>query len=108
MVAPVRCATPGTDVDCAAHPSCSATSTIQSASTPPPCPPMARMAMASGFSSKTGGEFGAASFIGAAPLSNGRGVGDEGSPARLPHPSRYARHLLLEGEGSGPPQNRQS
>src|SRR5215472_11840710 len=50
MVAPVRCATPGTEVDCATQPSDSATSTIQSASTPPPCPPIARMAIDNGFS----------------------------------------------------------
>ena len=41
MVAPVRCATPGTEVDCACQPCASASSTIQSASTPPPWPPIA-------------------------------------------------------------------
>src|SRR6202045_3087660 len=45
MVAPVRWATPGTEVVCARYPEFSARSTIQSASTPPPSPPMARMAM---------------------------------------------------------------
>src|SRR5271156_6987385 len=44
MVAPVRWATPGTDVLGARYPPCSARSTIQSASTPPPSPPMARIA----------------------------------------------------------------
>src|SRR5208282_525179 len=41
MVAPVRWATPGTEVDCACQPCDSASSTIQSDSTPPPWPPMA-------------------------------------------------------------------
>src|ERR1700745_3044450 len=50
MVAPVRCATPGTEVDWATQPSDSAVSTIQSVSTPPPWPPIARMAIDSGFS----------------------------------------------------------
>src|SRR6516162_5279016 len=50
MVAPVRCATPGTEVDWATQPSDSAISTIQSASTPPPWPPMARMAIDKGLS----------------------------------------------------------
>src|SRR5512134_3804304 len=45
MVAPVRCATPGTDVVCAIQPLCSPRSTIQSASTPPPSPPIARIAI---------------------------------------------------------------
>ena len=45
MVAPVRWATPGTEVVCAHQPACSAMSTIQSASTPPPWPPMARTAI---------------------------------------------------------------
>src|SRR5436305_13920461 len=45
MVAPVRCATPGTDVVCAKHPLASPRSTIQSASTPPPSPPIARIAI---------------------------------------------------------------
>src|SRR5580704_8480403 len=45
MVAPVRCATPGTEVVCARWSPCSAKSMIQSASTPPPSPPMARMAI---------------------------------------------------------------
>src|SRR5512134_1438105 len=45
MVAPVRCATPGTDVVCAMWPLCSPRSTIQSASTPPPSPPIARIAI---------------------------------------------------------------
>src|SRR5436305_15321935 len=45
MVEPVRWATPGTEVVCARYPEFSARSTIQSASTPPPSPPMARMAM---------------------------------------------------------------
>src|ERR1700722_20051628 len=44
MVEPVRCATPGTEGDCACQPCDSASSTIQSASTPPPCPPMASTA----------------------------------------------------------------
>src|SRR5262245_6760337 len=44
MVAPVRCATPGTDVDWAIKPWLSANATIQSISTPPPCPPIARIA----------------------------------------------------------------
>src|SRR5690606_22976574 len=48
MVAPVRWATPGTDVVWAHHLACSAMSTIQSASTPPPWPPMARMAILMG------------------------------------------------------------
>src|SRR5262245_18672316 len=41
MVAPVRCATPGTEVAWARYPPCWARSTIQSASTPPPSPPSA-------------------------------------------------------------------
>src|SRR3954470_21269765 len=45
MVAPVRCATPGTEVVCAMYPLDSPRSTIQSASTPPPSPPMARIAI---------------------------------------------------------------
>src|SRR6478609_3438123 len=45
MVAPVRWATPGTEVVCAIWPLASARSTIQSASTPPPSPPMARIAI---------------------------------------------------------------
>src|SRR3954471_16436952 len=45
MVAPVRWATPGTDVICATKPFSSPMSTIQSARTPPPSPPMARTAM---------------------------------------------------------------
>src|ERR1700678_1802797 len=45
MVAPVRCATPGTEVDWAYQPCASASATIQSANTPPPCPPMARTAI---------------------------------------------------------------
>ena len=45
MVAPVRWATPGTDVAWATKPLLSARSTSQSASTPPPSPPMARMAI---------------------------------------------------------------
>src|SRR5437762_14295582 len=48
MVAPVRCATPGTEVACARYPPCSARSTIQSASTPPPSPPSATTAMVIG------------------------------------------------------------
>src|SRR6188474_1810395 len=65
MVAPVRCATPGTDVVCARYPPCCARSTIQSASTPPPSPPSASTAMVMGrtlgtaasiFSSSSGGE----------------------------------------------------
>src|SRR5690606_14594327 len=48
MVAPVRWATPGTDVVWAHHLACSAMSTIQSARTPPPWPPMARMAILMG------------------------------------------------------------
>src|ERR1700723_1082538 len=44
MVDPVRCATPGTGVVCARYPECSAKSTIQSAKTPPPSPPIARIA----------------------------------------------------------------
>src|SRR5579872_997131 len=44
MVAPVRCATPGTDVACAVYPLLSARSTIQSDRTPPPSPPIARIA----------------------------------------------------------------
>src|SRR5262249_52389398 len=76
MVAPVRWATPGTDVDCATHPWLSASATIQSTSTPPPCPPMAITAMASGLvlSSATG-RSGAATFIGgllASPGPRGR------------------------------------
>src|SRR5689334_2569704 len=50
MVAPVRCATPGTEVDCAIQPCSSARATIQSANTPPPWPPMAKMAIVSGLS----------------------------------------------------------
>ena len=38
-------ATPGTEVVWATNPLCSAKSTSQSASTPPPSPPMAKMAM---------------------------------------------------------------
>src|SRR3569623_3628971 len=49
MVAPVRCATPGTEVDCATHFCASHSATIQSTSTPPPWPPIASTAMASGF-----------------------------------------------------------
>src|SRR5688572_18512297 len=49
MVAPVRCATPGTDVVCAMYPLASPRSTIQSASTPPPSPPMARIAILIGW-----------------------------------------------------------
>src|SRR5262245_14707183 len=45
MVDPVRWATPGTEVVWARYPELSARSTIQSASTPPPSPPIARMAM---------------------------------------------------------------
>src|SRR5215213_7449043 len=48
MVAPVRCATPGTEVVCASQPFASPMSTIQSASTPPPSPPMAMIAIFSG------------------------------------------------------------
>src|SRR5438093_7021513 len=48
MVAPVRCATPGTEVACARYPPCCARSTIQSASTPPPSPPSASTAMVIG------------------------------------------------------------
>src|ERR1700731_4343225 len=44
MVEPVRWATPGTEVDCACQPCDSASSTIQSERTPPPCPPMASTA----------------------------------------------------------------
>src|ERR1700704_4796221 len=43
MVAPVRWATPGTEVDCARKPSASAIWIIQVANTPPPCPPSAAM-----------------------------------------------------------------
>src|SRR3546814_19789394 len=50
MVAAVRCATPGTDVVCSHQCACSGISTIQSARTPPPCPPMARMAILMGVS----------------------------------------------------------
>src|SRR5438270_8837490 len=49
MVAPVRCATPGTEVVCAMWPLNSPRSTIQSASTPPPSPPMARIAILRGW-----------------------------------------------------------
>src|ERR1700685_1271735 len=45
MVDPVRCATPGTEVVCAQYPDPSARSTIQSARTPPPSPPIARIAI---------------------------------------------------------------
>src|SRR5580700_3077899 len=45
MVDPVRWATPGTEVVCARYPECSARSTIQSARTPPPSPPIARIAI---------------------------------------------------------------
>ena len=48
MVAPVRWATPGTEVDCAIQPWLSASATIQSTSTPPPCPPIASTAIESG------------------------------------------------------------
>src|SRR5690349_16766792 len=48
MVAPVRWATPGTDVDCAWKPWRSAVCTIQSARTPPPSPPIARTAIFNG------------------------------------------------------------
>src|SRR6266496_3804278 len=54
MVAPVRCATPGTDVDWATHPCASAVTTIQSHRTPPPCPPIARIAMVIGLSRSRG------------------------------------------------------
>ena len=49
MVAPVRCATPATEVVCAMWPWASPRATIQSASTPPPSPPMARMAILIGW-----------------------------------------------------------
>src|SRR6218665_3757837 len=45
MVAPVRWATPATDVACAVQPACSARRTIQSTKTPPPWPPRAMIAM---------------------------------------------------------------
>src|SRR5882762_6545459 len=48
MVAPVRWATPGTEVDCAIQFWCSARATIQSTSTPPPWPPIASTAMVIG------------------------------------------------------------
>ena len=48
MVAPVRCATPATDVAWTYQPFCSASAISQSVSTPPPCPPIARMAMVIG------------------------------------------------------------
>src|SRR5882757_3815861 len=48
MVAPVRWATPGTEVDCAIQFWLSASATIQSTSTPPPWPPIASTAMQSG------------------------------------------------------------
>src|SRR5579875_1395842 len=48
MVAPVRWATPGTELACAIQPCASHSATIQSTSTPPPWPPMAITAMASG------------------------------------------------------------
>src|SRR5437870_8975837 len=54
MVAPVRCATPGTDVDWATQPCASAVTTIQSHRTPPPCPPIARIAMVIGLSRSRG------------------------------------------------------
>jgi hypothetical protein len=41
----VRCATPATEVACAVQPACSARSTSQSISTPPPWPPRAITAM---------------------------------------------------------------
>ena len=48
MVAPVRWATPGTEVDCAISPWASRQRHDQSTSTPPPCPPIASTAMAVG------------------------------------------------------------
>src|SRR5262245_57671917 len=66
MVAPVRWATPGTEVDCAIQPWLSPSATIQSTSTPPPCPPMASTAMVTGLagSSLDGGIM---AFMGVAP-----------------------------------------
>src|SRR5690625_1254704 len=45
MVAPVRCATPGTEVVWAIYPLCSPKATIQLARTPPPSPPIAKIAI---------------------------------------------------------------
>src|ERR1700732_2344600 len=44
----MRCAMPGTEVSCAMSPLCSARSISQSARTPPPSPPMAKIAIVIG------------------------------------------------------------
>ena len=60
--------------------------------------------MASGFSSKTGrGRIGAASFIGAPPLSYGRGAGGEGSwPATPPADGLRPPPVPLGEKGQDP------
>jgi hypothetical protein len=63
----VRCATPGTEVDCAAQPWLSQSATIQSTSTPPPWPPIAMTAIASGCVVSRRVEISGAALIGFVP-----------------------------------------
>src|SRR5262249_10680046 len=67
MVAPVRWATPGTDVDCAIQPSPSPSATIQSTSTPPPWPPIAKTAMLTGLAGSSV-DGGSVAFISLGPF----------------------------------------
>src|SRR5207247_4100986 len=84
MVAPVRWATPGTEVDCATQPWLSASATIQSTSTPPPWPPMASTAIESGLVGSIGIMFIAAASRGhdAAPVAPVLQIADHGGAQR--------------------------
>src|SRR6218665_1326735 len=84
MVAPVRWATPATDVACAVQPACSARRTIQSTKTPPPWPPRAMIAMWMLCGFRVLSWLIAAPPAGTAPGARARAIG---APAATPAPA---------------------